>query len=144
MMSCGVCKESITARKKDSISCDFCGLHFHAACINFKTALIASIGDCSYGSLNYRCRDCIKSCVIIQNTQLTDLIEARVKEALTSLTTAFAELKADVLNRLPEKPKETPKETPENNDHQLVTYSDIVKNKTQPAIVIRPKDVNQI
>lgn len=127
------CVECLTAigRSKSVITCESCKNCIHAACVSKTLDILAAIN--AVPGLFWRCKDCVKSCISIRQSDIGNFLESKVDAALCKIENHITSLKTNFVRRLQE-PIVQVKPTP---------YADIVKNKTKPAVVIKPKNENQ-
>lgn len=137
MTICGFCSSSISARKS-SISCDVCKKQFHANCINEATDISHLLADIS--GLSWKCDVCTQHCITINQSDICKFLEEKIKNALSLLDSTFVSLKSDFMKIAAEK-FDTLNEPP-SSVHRP-NYADALKNKSQPAVIVLPKNQNQ-
>lgn len=135
MTLCAFCSAPVNVRK--AISCSYCGGTAHASCISSATDLVAILGGTR--GLSWRCDSCIAGCTVVNNNELTALIEDKVRVAMDSLIAAFDSMKADLL-KLSE--KKCSMHLPPSAE-SVPSYSQVLRNRAQPAIIIQPKNTSQ-
>lgn len=114
-----------------TISCEFCKKQFHVVCVS-KTVDILDVLN-SVPGLLWRCDECVKSCISINNTEVTNLLESTVIDALRSIRAELSSLKSDV-SKVAKEPVTIPPTT---------RNADVVNNKTFPAVIVQPKNKAQ-
>lgn len=130
MVNCTLCVNQIS-RSRPGVFCDGCKNGFHAVCIT-KTADIIQLLNTIPG-LSWKCSDCTKNCILLNSANLQNMMESKLNDAVSSLKTEINLIKLDVC-------RSTEIEGP---THPL-KYSDVLKDKSQPVILIRPKDNKQL
>lgn len=137
MVICNSCQGAIGTRKKDAVFCGPCSRHFHASCVSLRAEHLTLISELN--GLEWKCDDCVNSCVTILQSQLNGFIEKKVSDALSTLTTAFEALKSDLLKVIGDNAVGSLQESA----LLQMKYADVVSNKAQPAVIIKPKNANQ-
>lgn len=130
MPQCGFCSTSIT-RTKAGVSCEICKTQFHSGCIT-KSVDLLNLFDAIPG-LSWKCKDCVINCISLDQSGINKLLETKLDEALSSMNNQLERFKSEIAK--------VSKETQSPNNQ--VKYSDVVRNKTQPAVIINPKDTSQ-
>lgn len=133
MSVCFLCQEAINIRKR--VRCGGCERACHPACIH-ETADLGNLLSEVRG-LSWKCDDCVVGCIAVNQAELRKLVEDRVQNALATLTSTFELLKADFIKLTQEK------FNPVQRSAQPPKYSDVVNNKAQPAVLIKPKNQSQ-
>lgn len=134
MTVCGFCHAAI---RKSGISCDVCSNQFHSACVSEQTDLTRILEKTS--GLSWKCSDCIGNCITVNQSDLSKLIEEKIETALSTLTSTFISLKNEFL-------KLTSDKLTNLNETKVINqpkYSDILRSKSQPAVIIQPKKQDQ-
>lgn len=135
MTSCVLCGTSVNARKK--ISCFMCSRICHPACITESVDLM-SLFSGSKGIV-WRCDNCTENFVAVNQNELSTFVASKVEAALATLTATFESLKSEFVKSTVS--KLTPC-VPAATCSTSTTYSQVVKNKTHPAVIIKPKNSN--
>lgn len=125
MPLCDICTSGFS-RTKPFISCDGCKKQFHTNCISRQIDILAALN--AVPGLLWRCNDCQKNCVLIDQSGISNIVGIKLDESLQQLKCKFDY----ATNEIMKKNSVTPR------------YSDIVKNKTEPAVLIVPKNSSQL
>lgn len=137
MAICGFCSSAINIRKPN-IFCSFCKKQFHSSCV-YESTDISQLLE-KVAGLSWKCGDCRENCATLNQADLTTMLNNKVQDALATLNSTFASLKNDIIKLTADK-LSCIKE-PDAITEQY-RYSDVVKNKSQPAVIIRPKNQSQ-
>ncbi|KAK9879967.1 hypothetical protein WA026_016661 [Henosepilachna vigintioctopunctata] len=131
MVNCTACSSAIN-KKKPSVSCDACKKPYHIICVTETENLLELLRNIP--GLSWKCMSCIKSCITLNSEELINLLDNRIKNAVASLESQIVTMKSDMANNsggsLPIQPK-------------VKKYSDVLKDKSQPAVIIRPRKNDQ-
>lgn len=138
MTTCIFCSESINHRKKAHVQCANCERCCHAACLNDSPAVIISLLNDVQG-LSWTCPDCLRNCITVDQESLKNTIQRLIDTSLETLSDTFMVLKDDFLKIAEEKLSSVALERPSVMIPPK-KYTDMLKNNTQPAILIKPKD----
>lgn len=136
MAVCSFCNSSIPI-KKAKVSCTICKKQFHSTCV-FEATDISQLLE-KVAGLTWKCNECLGNCITINQSELCALLENKVHDALATLNSTFTSLKNEFIklstdNIMSIKGSATVVQP---------AYSDVLKNKSQPAIIIRPKNQDQ-
>lgn len=130
MSVCVFC--SGATKRKPSISCAVCKKQAHSTCVTDSVDLCQLLSNIK--GLSWKCNECSENCISINHADISKLLEEKVESALSAVNDKIASIQSDIsktakvnLPVIAEQP----------------SYSDILKNNTQPAIVIQPKNVEQ-
>lgn len=128
MVSCYLC-QSIISRTKPGIFCEVCKKQAHSTCIssNKSIDILATIN--AVPGLAWKCEECRGSCISVNQADITTMLDTKVENAISLIQKQIASIKSDVA-----------KAVKENSPSEILRYSDIVKNKTYPAVIIQPKN----
>lgn len=124
--NCGICLSGIT-RTKPPVFCDVCKKQFHTSCISKQIDILAAINQVP--GLLWRCSDCQRNCLVVNNAELTHLIDSKLNESLSQLKNKFESLYTMTAQQ--------------NASNKSTSYADMVKNKTYPAVIVKPKNTEQ-
>lgn len=130
LFPCGKCLAVIDIDRAAFITCSgTCDKRFHTSCVDVPADLHEKIISCP--GLFWKCTDCCRRCFSIDQVGLMDLLQQKYSEMLKNLDKVFEDLKSNFIRTAVDK----------NNDPQVTvpSYSDILSNNTQPAILIKPK-----
>lgn len=83
--------------------------------------------------LYWKCSDCNKNYVLIDSAGVQGVVERKLSEALSSLQGQISTIKSDI-TKLAEY---------DSSAVRQPKYSDVLKDKSQPVVIVRPKDCNQ-
>jgi hypothetical protein len=135
IVPCGFCLAVVDATSR-TVSCSgICNRKFHINCVNISKELHSYI--CSTAGLSWKCAECETKCFTVDQSGLTDFLDRKHSEMFAHLNHVFDDVKKDftrIVNenlKIPTSTSSTP------------TYAQIIKNKTQPAIIIKPKNIEQ-
>lgn len=135
--SCGVCLAAIDAEEMSFISCSgTCDKKFHPACVGVPAELLRHMR--SLPGISWKCNDCNRKCFSIDQAGLIALLNEKYTEMLQKLDTVFDDLKVNFL-KTAEANFSKSQATSTTVVDSVPSYSDTLKNKTQPAILIKPK-----
>lgn len=137
MTICGFCDNIITARKP-SISCCVCKKQHHVACISASSELINLLKEIK--GLSWKCDECLENCILIQSGEINNFLNEKVDKSLSALDDKLTSFKSEISNLVS---KNTSLSTDAKNVSSQPSYSDVLKNKTQPAVIILPKNPDQ-
>ena len=133
--SCGTCLGAIDPDEVTFVRCNgTCDKIFHPTCVNIPSELLRHLR--SFPGLSWKCADCNRKCFCIDQVGLNTILNEKYTEMLQNLNTVFADLKTGFLKIAETKLSESKSPT---TSSEPMPYSDILKNKTQPAILIKPK-----
>ncbi|KAJ3659460.1 hypothetical protein Zmor_011149 [Zophobas morio] len=136
---CGTCLAVIDG-KAPSVSCSgICNKRFHSQCVDITTAVMKYLN--SVPGLSWKCSDCVRKCFYLDHTGLNKLLEDKHSEMLNSLNSVFDTLKTDFNKIADEKIRMLHQS--EMDSATVPSYSKILKDKTQPAVIIKPKNIIQ-
>lgn len=137
MAVCGICTGTIN-RRDSYVFCSVCKKQFHSACITKSVEFLELLNKIN--GLSWKCDDCTHTSVSVNTSELSKLIEDKILIAIASLNATVECLKADIALITANKicncgDSKVPDKIPK--------YSEIVKNKTNPAVIIQPKNHGQ-
>ena len=134
LQNCGTCLGAIRA-DTNSIACSgVCGKRFHVDCVGISDLILESI--ISVPGLSWNCDECCKKCFSVDMEELNRTLKLKYSEVIENLNGVFTDLKNDFLKIAETKLLEDSTTSTEKKP----TYSDIMMNKTKPAIIIKPKN----
>lgn len=134
LQNCGKCLGAIRV-DTNSVACSgVCGKRFHVTCVGISDSVFESLS--SVPGLSWKCSDCSKKCFSVDMEELNRTLKVKYSEVIENLNGVFADLKNDFL-KIAETKLLCDTTTP---SEKKPTYSDIMMNKTKPAIIITPKD----
>lgn len=136
MSPCVFCDNSVNIRKK--VTCSVCSRNAHGTCISESTDVVNLIGATK--GLGWSCGKCLENSITLDKSHLNDFIAAKIEDALKTLTHAFDNLKTGLVKSINEK---LTADLPPTASTGAPSYSDIVNNRAQPAVIIKPKDPSQ-
>lgn len=138
MTLCTFCAAPVNVRK--AVSCSYCGVVAHSACISSAVDLVAILnGNNGIRGLSWKCDGCIAGCTVVNSNELSALIEEKVRDAMNALVEAFNSMKSDLLKLN----VETRSTIIPPSTESIPTYSQVLNNKAQPAVILQPKDTSQ-
>lgn len=91
----------------------------------------------------WRCDHCTDNCLSVNKSELATFIGGKVQDALKELTATFETLKADFLKAAEAKLASSTVPNLAAGTNPTTTYSQAVKNKNLPAVIIKPKNPTQ-
>ncbi|CAH1114667.1 unnamed protein product [Psylliodes chrysocephalus] len=118
------------SRNRPAISCDGCKKEFHSVCITKNTDIVNLLN--TIPGLFWKCSDCVSNYILLNPAGIQNLVDNKLTGALDTLHEEIKSIKSEVA-------KITEAEPPENQ----LRYSDVLKDKSQPVIIIQPKDDSQ-
>lgn len=122
---CDICTSTFS-RTKPSIFCDGCKKQYHTSCISRQIDILAALN--AVPGLLWRCNDCQKNYILINQTGIVDIVQTKLDETLQQLKSKF-DFAANEISK---------------KNSSIPRYADIVKNKTEPAVLIVPKNSSQL
>lgn len=130
-IECNLCSTPIQ-RKQLQISCSGCNNVFHSGCIyNGATDLTRILEDVP--GLSWKCSGCANNFITVNDQEITVLIENKISNAISPILSEFNNIKSAYEKMLNENKSTVGSTT-------LIKYSDVLKNKASPAVIIQPKD----
>ncbi|CAH2000653.1 unnamed protein product [Acanthoscelides obtectus] len=87
-----------------------------------------------FHGLSWKCDECRGNCLFINEKSVNTVLSKKIDASLGQIKNEVPAIKDELLNH-------AVKET--NPPADPPRYSDVLRNRTQPAIVIRPKNTNQ-
>lgn len=140
---CGECESAITTRKQAHISCDgLCEKQFHISCVSADPVDLNKI-RADIPGLEWKCPKCTKDCMLINQRKINDVIEGKIAAVISSLMKEFTAIKAEITDLIYESHNKTVSNVSSEGTKSLTTYSEVLKNNTTPAVIIRPKNHEQ-
>lgn len=135
-VECGICGVAIV-RKQPTVFCSGpCKNQFHLACVYQGTADLNGMLKNIPGLL-WKSGSCISNCICLNEQHLNTLIDEKLSHLMDVLLNEFGSLR-ESLEKSAAKTVFAKAETP-------VKYSDVLKNKAAPSVIIHPKNrQNQI
>lgn len=133
MTVCGECDTLITTRKPAIFCSGLCKKHFHISCIYSGPADLQAVLKAVTG-LYWKCTECTN--IQIDNEKLIEIIEQKIATSLTQFTKQFEQVKKDLMQKIADQNIPTTVEQP-------LKYSEVVRNKTNPGVIIKPKNQEQ-
>lgn len=148
---CGICTSSINSRKVNSVFCSECNKQCHSACISKSVEFFELLN--SIKGLSWKCDECIDNCIKVNEGEInkkviegliSNLIDEKVVNAISTLNTTVECLKNDLSKLSTDELRVYPcTSNSANISANKPKYSDILKNKTNSAVIIQPKNQNQ-
>lgn len=133
MTLCGICESVITTRKPSVFCSGSCKKQYHISCIYSGPADLSTVLKSCTGLL-WKCKECTGT--EPDNGELIQVIEQKITTCFDKFTTRFMKDFEQIRNELVQ--GIACSTVPAVADHP-VKYSDIVKNKTNPGVIIKPK-----
>ena len=132
---CGACHGHIQGVSLSILCSGICDKRYHLTCVDVPADvhkyLEMNVGLC------WKCPDCMRKCFCVDSENLNTFLQEKFNDLVGSLKDTFAVLKTDLLN-------DFTKRSVGNADASApVKYADIIKNKSKPAVIIEPKNVEQ-
>lgn len=137
MTVCGFCDNTINARKP-SISCCSCKKQHHASCLTTSSELVNLLKEIK--GLSWKCTDCTENCLLLNNGEIKNFLDEKIETALSALDGKLASFKSEISTLISSNSLHT---LDNINPLPQPSYSDILKNKTQPAVIVLPKNPDQ-
>lgn len=129
MVNCNLCLNPVS-RNRPGIFCDGCKNGYHAVCVT-KTNDILQLLETIPG-LYWKCPSCVKNCILLDTVGVRELVETKLSDALASFREEIRLVKKDI-NKISES-----EPIPSN-----LKYSEVLKDRSQPAVIVHPKDGTQ-
>lgn len=130
MSVCVFCSAAI--KRKPSISCAICKKQAHPTCVTETVDLVQLLS--SIKGLSWKCNDCSENCISMNHADISKLLDEKVESVLSIVNDKIASIQSDIAMT-------TKVSFPVTAEQP--SYSDILKNNTQPAIIIQPKNLGQ-
>lgn len=124
MTICEICTSGFS-RTKSPIFCDGCKKQFHGSCISKQIDILVALNVVP--GLSWRCNDCQKSCIVLNQNEITVMLENKLDESL-------AHLKCKLDSAFNSNIKK---------NSEVTSYSSVVRGTTDPAILVLPKNTSQ-
>lgn len=142
MSRCSICTYSITT-KKPSISCSGqCKKLFHLTCVGAPADLLSFMKDIP--GLSWKCETCRELQNLFDEHNLQDAIDNKLQDFLKDLDELFLNVKSDFLGKIDRKMSEfTLPAVTSNININKPSYSSVLLNNTQPAVVVKPKTTQE-
>lgn len=129
VLNCGACLSALT-RTRPGVSCDGCKKEYHSVCITKNENLVDILQ--SVPGLSWKCPSCVKDCILLNQLTLQNMLETHIIQAVSSFKDEVNLIKSDIS-------KSSPSASVTQGPPK---YSDVLKDRSQPAIIIRPKQNN--
>lgn len=130
---CGKCANPIS-RRDSCVSCCVCKKEYHSTCISKSLEFLELLNKIE--GLSWKCHECIK----VNEFDISKLIDEKILNAISTLNDTVERLKADILKLTENKTCNCDESKVSENKPK---YSDILKNKTNPAVIIQPRNQSQ-
>jgi hypothetical protein len=139
--TCGVCQGAFSSDDTGHlVRCSgICNRSFHHKCVSISIKVCQYLN--SVAGLNWKCESCNNSCFSIDHDGLLKFLDTKYNEILGNLKDVFGGLRDD-FSKFAKATLPKPSHTA-TTFKDVASYSAIVKNKTDPAIIIKPKDSSQ-
>nr|CAI5848398.1 unnamed protein product [Callosobruchus analis] len=131
MVNCIYCSTAVT-RTRPAVFCEACKKNAHTSCVSKSIDILHVINNVP-GTL-WKCDHCRNNCLWINENNINAVLDTKVESSLDHIRSEIESIRKDILSQTVKK-VQPPADPPR--------YSDVLRNKTQPAIVIRPKNANQ-
>ena len=131
---CGECLGAINDNNLSVLCAGVCSKRFHTSCVNISPELFRQFKHVP--GLSWKCVNCDRMCFSVDHVGLQGFLERKYDEMLNNLNSVFDDLKNKFLEIAESK---LSAEKP-NVVEETVKYSDLLKNKTQPAVIVMPKN----
>lgn len=136
MTMCKVCS-TLTSSRKPSIICSGpCSNEYHVSCIYSGSLDLLSLVN-KIDGLSWKCAECTNTCLLINEVKLTEIIQSKVMNAVSQLSAQFELFKNEFFQKFPTA------NFPHTTLDQPAKYADIVRSKTEPVVIVKPKNPNQ-
>ena len=139
IVPCGICLTVIDG-KSSSVPCSgVCNKRFYLQCVDMTATILKYLNSVS--GLSWKCKECDRNCFPIDHTGLNKFLEGKHTELLNNLNSVFDTLKSD-FKKVTEENMQVLRKS-ESDNVIPPPHSQILKNKTQPAIIVKPKNTVQ-
>ena len=135
---CGACLAAISDDSTALLCAGICNRRFHTGCINISSELYRQFKIVA--GLSWKCVDCDRKCFSLDQSGLHSFLEQKYNEMLKNLNSVFDDLKNNFLQVAESKLCTPEKVSPLQ---ETVPYSQVLKDKSQPAVIVKPKDKEQ-
>lgn len=88
-MNCGEC-HTVTTRSKPTVFCESCKKQYHSSCISTSIDILAALNNVP--GLTWRCNECRKSCIIINEDEINKHLANKLNETLSKINDVFVHL----------------------------------------------------
>mgnify|MGYP005983594903 CR=1 FL=1 len=137
LCNCGSCLGAIRPDTASVACSGVCGKNFHIDCVGISDVALETL--VSVPGFSWSCTICSRKCFSVDMDEFNRILKVKYSELIDNLNGVFSDLKNDFLkvaeNKLSSEKLSVSEKKP--------TYSDIMMNKTNPAIIIKPKDKEQ-
>lgn len=130
MVNCIQCQSAIS-RTRPAVFCSACKNQIHSSCLSASYDIPAVLA--SIPGMSWKCSQCIKDCVVVNQSRLEQLLECKVGESLSEFKKEIQRLTTEI-NKVPVSCL---------SNSVLPKYSDVLKSRAQPAIIVYPKNSEQ-
>ena len=135
--NCGSCLGAIRA-DTPSVTCSgVCRKQFHSSCVDVAGPIVEYLRSCS--GLSWSCSECKIKCFVVDMEELNRMLKQKYTELINNLNDTFSDLKTNFLKIADTRLSQDL----QNVGEKKASYLDILKNKTQPGIIITPKNKEQ-
>lgn len=132
MFFCGKCL-GLLQDKDVFLTCSgTCNKNFHFDCVEVSTDVHRYLKSVS--GLTWKCNDCVRKCFCLDSDGLNIFLEKKFSDMVDGLKSVFGDLKTDLL-----KSAELQLQSINSDSKSFPSFSEIIKNKTKPAVIIEPK-----
>nr|CAH7751110.1 unnamed protein product [Callosobruchus chinensis] len=131
MVNCIYCSTAVT-RTRPAVYGEACKKNAHSSCVSKSIDILHVISNVPGAS--WKCDDCRNNCLYVNENSINAVLDTKVESSLDHIRNDIESIRKGLLSQTV-KEIQPPADPPR--------YSDVLRNKTQPAIVIRPKNTNQ-
>nr|CAI5848084.1 unnamed protein product [Callosobruchus analis] len=128
MVNCIYCSTAVS-RTRPAVFCEACKKNAHTSCVSKSIDILHVINNVP--GTSWKCDDCRNNCLCIKENNINAVLDTKVESSLDHIRSEIESIRKDILSQTVKK-VQPPADPPR--------YSDVLHNKTQPAIVIRPKN----
>nr|CAI5869051.1 unnamed protein product [Callosobruchus analis] len=131
MVKCIYCSTAVI-RTRPAVFCEACKRNAHTSCASKSVNILHVISNVP--GTSWKCADCRNNCLCINENNINAVLDTKIESSLNRIRSEIESIRKDLLSQTV-KEVQPPADPPR--------YSEVLRNKTQPAIVIRPKNANQ-
>ncbi len=133
---CGACHGHIQEVSLSILCSGICDKRFHSTCVDLPADVQKYLN--LENGLCWKCPNCVRKCFCVDSDNINSFLQDKFNDLVGSLKDTFALLKTDLLKDF------TKQRAAINSDANTpVKYADIIKNKSKPAVIIEPKNIDQ-
>lgn len=132
MVNCLICLTPVS-RSKPALACNVCANEVHSTCLSKTVDILAAVN--TIPGVTWKCENCRLNSLTVNETNLHKLIDAKMSDSFGMLRKEIASLQQELKIESNIPAVHTTTNPP--------SYSSVLKKRTEPVVVIKPKNPNQ-